>query len=90
MRHSTPRDPSIALAALARQDVIVQVIVDLHHVASDTVMVAWQAAPGRFALVTDAAPAAGMGDGEFVLGGRRTRPRTASSAAPRASSPARR
>jgi N-acetylglucosamine-6-phosphate deacetylase len=71
MRHSTPRDPSIALAALARPDVIVQVIVDLHHVASDTVLVAWQAATHRFALVTDAAPAAGMGDGEFELGGRR-------------------
>jgi N-acetylglucosamine-6-phosphate deacetylase len=71
MRHSTPRDPSIALASLARPEVIVQVIVDLHHVASDTVLVAWQAATHRFALVTDAAPAAGMGDGEFVLGGRR-------------------
>ena len=71
MRQSTPRDPSIALAALARPDVVVQVIVDLHHVAADTVMVAWQAASSRFALVTDAAPAAGMGDGEFVLGGRR-------------------
>jgi N-acetylglucosamine-6-phosphate deacetylase len=70
MRHSTARDPSIAIAALARPDVIVQVIVDLHHVAPDTVMVAWNAADGRFALVTDAAPAAGMGDGEFVLGGR--------------------
>lgn len=71
MRHSTPRDPSIAVAALARTDVVVQVIVDLHHVAADTVTVAWQAAPRRFALVTDAAPAAGMGDGEFMLGGRR-------------------
>ena len=71
MRHVTARDPSIALAALARPDVIVQVIVDLHHVAPDTVLVAWHAAAGRFALVTDAAPAAGMGDGEFVLGGRR-------------------
>ena len=70
MRQSTPRDPSIAVAALARADVIVQVIVDLHHVAPDTVTVAWQAASNRFALVTDAAPAAGMGDGEFVLGGR--------------------
>ncbi len=70
MRPSTARDPSIAVAALARADVIVQVIVDLHHVAPDTVMVAWQAASDRFALVTDAAPAAGMGDGEFVLGGR--------------------
>ena len=33
MRQSTPRDPSIAVAALARADVIVQVIADLHHVA---------------------------------------------------------
>jgi N-acetylglucosamine-6-phosphate deacetylase len=73
MRHSTPRDPGIAVAALARPDVTVQVIVDLHHVAADTVTVAWQAASGRFALVTDAAPAAGMGDGEFMLGGRPVR-----------------
>ena len=73
MRHSTPRDPSIALAALARPDVTVQVIVDLHHVAPDTVTVAWQAAASRFALVTDAAPAAGTGDGDFVLGGRPVR-----------------
>ena len=82
MRHSTPRDPSIALAALARPDVIVQVIVDLHHVAADTVTVAWQAASARFALVTDAAPAAGTGDGEFVLGGRPVAPPTASCAGP--------
>ncbi len=70
MRQSTARDPSIAWSALARPDVIVQVIVDLHHVAPDTVLVSWQAASGRFALVTDAAPAAGTGDGVFVLGGR--------------------
>ena len=73
MRPSTARDPSIALAALARHDVTVQVIVDLHHVAPDTVSVAWQAASNRFALVTDAAPAAGTGDGEFMLGGRPVR-----------------
>lgn len=71
MRPSTARDPSVGFAALARHDVLVQLIVDLHHVAPDTVKVAWNAAAGRFALVTDAAPAAGMGDGEFVLGGRR-------------------
>jgi N-acetylglucosamine-6-phosphate deacetylase len=35
------------------------------------VLGAWKAAANRFALVTVAAPAAGMGDGEFVLGGRR-------------------
>ena len=34
MRPSTARDPSIAMAALARNDVIVQMIVDLHHVAA--------------------------------------------------------
>jgi N-acetylglucosamine-6-phosphate deacetylase len=71
MRPSTSRDPSVGFAALARQDVLVQMIVDLHHVAPDTVKVAASAAAGRLALVTDAAPAAGMGDGEFVLGGRR-------------------
>jgi N-acetylglucosamine-6-phosphate deacetylase len=69
MRRSTPRDPGIALAALARADVTVQMIVDGHHVAPDTVLVAWRAASGRLALVTDAAAAAGMGDGEFLLGG---------------------
>lgn len=70
MRPSTPRDPSIAMAALARPDVVVQMIVDGHHVAADMVRVAWQAAAGRFALVTDAAPAAGLGDGTFTLGAR--------------------
>ena len=69
MRPSTPRDPSIAVAALARPDVIVQMIVDGHHVAPDTVRVAWQAAAGRFALVTDAVAAAGMGDGDFSFAG---------------------
>jgi N-acetylglucosamine-6-phosphate deacetylase len=69
MRPSVPRDPGIAMAALARTDVIVQVIVDGHHLASETVLVAWQASAGRFALVTDAIEAAGMGDGRYVLGG---------------------
>jgi N-acetylglucosamine-6-phosphate deacetylase len=71
MRPPVPRDPGIALAALARRDVTVQVIADGHHVAGDTVLVAWRSAPGRVALVTDAVAAAGMGDGEFALGGRR-------------------
>jgi N-acetylglucosamine-6-phosphate deacetylase len=57
------------MAALARADVTVQVIVDGHHLAGETVLVAWQAAQGRFALVSDAVAAAGMGDGRYVLGG---------------------
>src|SRR4051812_34921114 len=69
MRPGTARDPSIAWSALARPDVIVQMIVDLHHVAPDTVIVSWHAASARFALVTDAAPAAAMGDGGFAPGG---------------------
>lgn len=70
MRASTSRDPSLAFAALARPDVVVQLIADLRHVAADTLWVAWRAAAGRFALVSDAAPAAGHGDGTFELGGR--------------------
>jgi N-acetylglucosamine-6-phosphate deacetylase len=71
MRPPAPRDPGIAFAALARRDVTVQLIADGHHVAGETVLVAWRSAPGRVALVTDAVAAAGMGDGEFALGGRR-------------------
>jgi N-acetylglucosamine-6-phosphate deacetylase len=44
------------------------VIVDRHHLAPDTVTVAWRAAAGRFALVTDAVAAAAAGDGDFILG----------------------
>ncbi len=62
--------PGIAFAALTRPDVVVQLIVDYHHLAPDTVRVAWQAAAGRFALVTDAVAAAAMGDGEYRLGSR--------------------
>jgi N-acetylglucosamine-6-phosphate deacetylase len=69
MRPSTPRDPGVASAALARPDVTVQAIVDGHHLADETVLVAWHAARGRFALVSDAAAAAGMGDGRYTLGG---------------------
>jgi N-acetylglucosamine-6-phosphate deacetylase len=70
MRPLVPRDPGIALAALARTDVTVQLIADGHHVAGDTLLVAWRAARGRIALVTDAVAATAMGDGDFALAGR--------------------
>jgi N-acetylglucosamine-6-phosphate deacetylase len=70
MRPLVPRDPGIALAALARPDVAIQLIADGHHVAGDTLLVAWQAARGRIALVTDAVAATAMGDGDFALAGR--------------------
>lgn len=69
MRPVSQRDPGIAMAALARPDVSVQLIVDNHHLAPDLVRVAHNAATDRFSLVTDAISAATMGDGEFTLGG---------------------
>ena len=69
MRPMATRDPGIALAALARPDVAIQLIADGHHVADDALRVAWRAARGRIALVTDAVAAAGMGDGTFPFAG---------------------
>ncbi len=68
MRPLQHRDPGIAGAALARDDVIVQVILDGHHLADETARVVWRAAAGRVALVSDAISAARMGDGVFRLG----------------------
>ena len=69
MRPLRHRDPGIAGAALARDDVVVQVILDGHHLAEETAQVIWRAAAGRVALVSDAIAAAGVGDGNFRLGG---------------------
>ena len=73
MRPATAREPGLALAGLARDDVVVQLIADGHHVAGDAMRVAWAAARGRLALVTDAVAAAAAGDGTFTLGGRPVR-----------------
>ena len=69
MRPFLHRDPGIAGAALARDDVIVQIILDGVHLADDTARVVWRAAAGRVALVTDAIAGAGAGDGSYSLGG---------------------
>jgi N-acetylglucosamine-6-phosphate deacetylase len=69
MRPWHHRDPGIAGCALAREDVVVQVIVDGHHLAEETARTIWLAAAGRTALVTDAMSAAGNGDGTYSLGG---------------------
>jgi len=68
MRPLGHRDPGIAGAALVRDDVTVQVILDGHHLAEETARVVWRAAAGRVALVTDAIAAAGVGDGRYRLG----------------------
>ena len=55
-------------------DVTVQLIADGHHVAGDTLLVAWRAARGRIALVTDAVAATAMGDGDSRSPGARSCP----------------
>jgi N-acetylglucosamine-6-phosphate deacetylase len=69
MRRPAPRDPGIAFAALARDDVFVTLIVDGHHLADDTVRTAWRAAGDRLVLISDAVAAAGAPDGDHTLGG---------------------
>jgi N-acetylglucosamine-6-phosphate deacetylase len=69
MRPFSHRDPGLSGAALAREDVIVQVILDGEHLADEAVSMIWKAAAGRVALVTDALSATGVGDGRYRLGG---------------------
>ncbi len=69
MRPFRHRDPGIIGAALARDDVVVQIILDGVHLAPETAKVVWRAAARRIALVTDAIAGAGMIDGSYSLGG---------------------
>jgi N-acetylglucosamine-6-phosphate deacetylase len=69
MRPLLHRDPGIAGAALARDDVVVQVILDGIHLAPETIQVVWRAAARRVALVTDAVAGAGGSDGSYSVGG---------------------
>jgi N-acetylglucosamine-6-phosphate deacetylase len=69
MRPFRHRDPGLAGAALVRDDVVVQIILDGIHLASDTARLVWRAAAGRVALVTDATAGAGRSDGAYSVGG---------------------
>jgi N-acetylglucosamine-6-phosphate deacetylase len=68
MRPFAHRDPGIVGAALARDDVVVQLIVDGVHLADETAQIVWRAAAGRVALVTDAIAGAGASDGSYSVG----------------------
>jgi len=68
MRPLLHRDPGVVGAALARDDVIVQIILDGIHLAPETAQVVWRTATGRLALVTDAITAAGVSDGSYSFG----------------------
>jgi len=68
MRPFAHRDPGVVGAALTRADVTVTLIADGVHVAPEALLLAWRAARGRFALVSDAIAATGLGDGTSRLG----------------------
>jgi len=68
MRPFAHRDPGIAAVALTRHDVVVELILDGHHLADEAVRLAWRTAAGRVSIVTDALEAAGVGDGSWHLG----------------------
>jgi N-acetylglucosamine-6-phosphate deacetylase len=69
MRPLGHREPGIAGAALVREDVVLQVILDGHHLAAETAQLVWRAAAGRTALVTDAIAAAGTNERHSRLSG---------------------
>jgi N-acetylglucosamine-6-phosphate deacetylase len=68
MRPFRSRDPGVVGVALTRRDVHVQMIVDGHHLAEETVRLVWAAAGGRCALVSDATAGAAGVAGPYQLG----------------------
>jgi len=63
------REPGVVGQALTDERLTSGLIADLHHVVQAVCSLAFRAAPGRIALVTDAVAAAGMPAGEYLLGG---------------------
>lgn len=62
------REPGLPGRALVDPRLVCGLIADLHHVAPDGVRLAFAAAPGRIALVSDAVAAAGLADGAIRIG----------------------
>ncbi len=62
------REPGPVGAATADPRVTLEIIADGVHVDGEVVRIAFAAAPGRIALVTDAMAAAGAADGRYELG----------------------
>jgi N-acetylglucosamine-6-phosphate deacetylase len=69
MRPFRHRDPGIVGAALTRDDVVVQMILDDEHLAREAALVVWRAARERLALVSDATAAPGGRTPEGALAG---------------------
>jgi N-acetylglucosamine-6-phosphate deacetylase len=63
------REPGVVGQALTDPRLTSGLVLDLRHVVAAAAKIAFAAAPGRIALVTDAAACAGMPPGEYLLGG---------------------
>ena len=63
------REPGVVGQALSDERLTSGLIADLYHVVGPVCNLAFRAAPGRIALVTDAAAPAGMPPGNYLLGG---------------------
>jgi N-acetylglucosamine-6-phosphate deacetylase len=66
MRPFGHRDPGLVAAALVRNDVTLELILDGNHVGDDAARLAWRAAAGRLVLVTDSVGA--IQDGRWRVG----------------------
>jgi N-acetylglucosamine-6-phosphate deacetylase len=62
------RSPGPVVAAFEDTRVTVELILDGLHVHPDVAAMAFNSAPGRIAMVTDAMAAAGSSDGDYRLG----------------------
>lgn len=62
------REPGPVAAAIRAESVVLEIINDGVHLHPDIVGLAFAAAGGRVAMITDAMAAAGSGDGEYRLG----------------------
>lgn len=62
------RDPGPVVAAFDDDRVTLELILDGEHVHPQVAALAFRAAPGRVALITDAMAAAGSRDGDYQLG----------------------
>jgi N-acetylglucosamine-6-phosphate deacetylase len=63
------RDPGLGGVVLTRPDVFAQMILDGHHLASETARLVTSTCRGRLVLVTDAMEAATLAEGSYQIGG---------------------
>jgi len=62
------RAPGPIVAAFSDNRVVIELILDGHHVDPSVAALLFAATPGRIAIVTDAMAGAGLPDGDFTLG----------------------